>query len=147
MYRLDLLEMALRHFNEPMLSGGTLVRCIGYAESALDCYFITKNRDLKECWSTCVGGNAFLGSLKDQHRVILNDGEEWDDLRRLEFYCCEPEVEFKLEIDHDDMEGFNPHDDGESQRVRRTDRGAGGDGGNIASETQSDGDCGSTETR
>ena len=38
----ELLDMCRAHFNEPMLSFGQVVRCIGYGETGIDCYVITK---------------------------------------------------------------------------------------------------------
>ena len=84
----ELEQMAFDHFNEPMLCGFELVRCIGYGEYASDCYVIARrpNPRAERIWITCVGGYTFLDRLKNQRHVKAHNGEEWDDLRRLDYY-------------------------------------------------------------
>jgi hypothetical protein len=100
------MDMARKHFNEPMISFGKLVRCIGYSETAVDCYIIVKDIDGKETWNTCVGGYTFLDALKGQNYVKAHNGEDWDDLTRLESDLPPKEPEFKLMLDPDDWEGM-----------------------------------------
>jgi hypothetical protein len=104
----NLRDMALEHFNEPMLSFGKLVRCIGYGETAVDCYIIVKDSSGKETWNTCVGGYTFLHGLRGQNHVKAHNGEDWDDLTRLEGELPPKEAEFKLVLNFDDWEGFPP---------------------------------------
>lgn len=94
----DLQKMCEAHFNEPMISGSEIVRCIGYGETAVDCYIITRHIGGKVSWSTCVGGYVFLDRLKGQNRVTSNSGDNWDDLTRLDSLLslngCLREAEF-----------------------------------------------------
>jgi hypothetical protein len=84
-------EMALQHFNEPMLSSFSVVRCIGYAEDEKDCYIIVRYPRIENSvvWLTCVGGYMFLDRLKGQQE-IRNAGEDrnetWDDFWRLDHW-------------------------------------------------------------
>jgi hypothetical protein len=81
----DKLEKMCRdHFNELMISFGELARCIGYGEDESDCYIITRRRDGSIVWNTCVGGYVWLDRLKGQGYVKSSNGEDWDDLTRLE---------------------------------------------------------------
>ena len=50
----ELLAMAAAHFNEPMICGFDVVRCIGYGETGVDCYIICRHRGGKIVWHTCV---------------------------------------------------------------------------------------------
>jgi hypothetical protein len=78
----ELLEEARRHFNEPMLSGFSLCRCIGYAEDEHDCYLIVSQGGERQ-WITFVGGYTYLDALKRQNKCLI-DGKEWDDFARLD---------------------------------------------------------------
>lgn len=96
----DKLErMCRKHFNELMISFGELARCIGYGEDDMDCYIITRRRDGTIVWNTCVGGYVWLGRLKGQGYVKAHNGDDWDDLTRLELEMqrCPREPEFMLE--------------------------------------------------
>lgn len=120
-------QLALRHFNEPMLAHQEVVRCIGYGETAIDCYIIAKRPRGRVVWLTCVGGYTFLGRLKGQGYVLSTSGEEWDDLyrldRSLELNGCPKEESFRLDLKHDDDEStpFPKYDwsDELSERVGR----------------------------
>lgn len=104
----DLLEMCRQHFNEPMLACEQVVRCIGYAETGVDCYIITRRFGGKIVWNTCVGGYIFLDRLKGQEYVRSSSGEDWDDLFRLDSTLAlngaPREPEFLIELRHEDME-------------------------------------------
>lgn len=110
----ELHDMALAHFNEPMLVSHQLARCIGYAETAIDCYIIARlpgsyMQDGKTIWCTCVGGYTFLDRLRGQGYVKSTGGEDWDDLTRLDSslgYNGAPRAEqFLVELKRDDWEG------------------------------------------
>lgn len=107
-----LCEMALAHFNEPMLSMWGVVRCIGYGETAVDCYIIARKPGGQIAWLTCVGGYTFLDRLRGQGHVVSTSGEEWDDLLRLDngltLNDCPPEGEFLVDLRHGDMEDSRP---------------------------------------
>lgn len=80
--------MARAHFNEPVIVGHEVARCIGYGEDAIDCYIIVQYAGSacasgRVVWHTCVGGYTFLDRLKGQDYVKANNGEDWDDLTRL----------------------------------------------------------------
>lgn len=110
----ELYELALSHFNEPMLNGWDVVRCIGYGETGVDCYIIARRPRGQIVWISCVGGYTFLDRLKGQGYVISTSGEEWDDLWRLDSSLslngCLREEEFIIELRHDDMEVSAPLD-------------------------------------
>lgn len=76
----------LQHFNEPILSLGELVRCIGYAEDESDCYLLYRGTypDTKVKWHSMCGGYTFLNRLKGQNYTKLESGEGCDDLTRLD---------------------------------------------------------------
>ena len=105
----ELYEMALRHFNEPMLNLLEVVRLVGYGETGVDCYLIAMKPRGDVIWITCVGGYTFLDRLRGQNYVKSSSGEDWDDLYRLDnslaLNGCPRANEFRLEIRHDDMEG------------------------------------------
>lgn len=108
----ELYEMCLAHFNEPMLASFDLVRCIGYGETAVDCYIIARGQTGKVSWLTCVGGYTFLDRLKGQQYVLSTSGEHWDDFTRLDSQLHlngSPRMtEFRLDLQHDDWEGSKP---------------------------------------
>lgn len=81
-----LKDEALAHFNEPMLVGFDVARCIGYGEDDSDCYIIVKrpNPHNDVIWHTMVGGYTWLDRLKGQGYVKSRNGEDWDDLYRLD---------------------------------------------------------------
>lgn len=81
----------LSHFNEPMLCCGIVVRCIGYGEDDMDCYVVMRQAKPYHIYPhtpifrhTCVGGYTFLDKLKGQGHVKAYNGEDWDDLTRLD---------------------------------------------------------------
>jgi hypothetical protein len=51
-------NLAVAHFNEPIISFEEVVRLIGYAEDERDCYFITQRMHGEIRWNTCVGGTG-----------------------------------------------------------------------------------------
>lgn len=102
-------EMCRAHFNEPMILGFETVRCVGYGETAVDCYIIVQHPRGKISWATCVGGYVFLDKLKGQNHVVSTGRENWDDFTRLDSALamngCPKAKEFKLELRLEDMEG------------------------------------------
>jgi len=98
-----LLEMCKARFNEPLLVGRELVRLVGYAETAIDCYLVVRHCGGKETWHTCVGGYVFLSALKGQGRA-----GEWDDCLRLQHELdrngCPEADEFRIVLEHNNME-------------------------------------------
>ena len=80
----EIRALCEQHFNEPILSGSEVVRLIGYAETAVDCYLICSSMDRGIYWNTAVGGYTFLDRLKGQGYVRSTGGEDWDDLTRLD---------------------------------------------------------------
>ena len=106
----ELFNLAKAHFNEPMISGWEVVRCIGYGETGVDCYIICRRARGEVFWNTCVGGYTFLDRLKGQGYVRSTSGEDWDDLTRLDSSLrlngCELEPEMWVDLRHDDMENY-----------------------------------------
>jgi len=104
----ELYSMALQHFNEPFISHGVLARVVGYAETAIDCYIIAIGKGGVVSWNTCVGGYTFLDRLKGQNAVTATNGEEWDDLTRLDndLKCsgAPRHAQFVLNLQHDNQE-------------------------------------------
>lgn len=100
--RPDLHQEALALFNVPVLSGLEVARLIGYAETDQDCYYILLSRDGKEYWHSCVGGVHSLANLRGQNYVKAWNGEEWDDLYRIDnalsLNGCPKQEEFALVI-------------------------------------------------
>lgn len=81
----NLLAEAVKHFNEPILMGLTIGRCIGYAEDDEDCYLIVRDRFGVAVRHTFVGGFTYLDCLKGKHIIISKEsGEEWDDYYRID---------------------------------------------------------------
>ncbi len=76
-------DMCKAHFNEPVIVGFDLVRLIGYAEDDEDCYLICSSTTREVFWVSAVGGYTFLDRLKGQGYVKSTEGEDWDDLYRL----------------------------------------------------------------
>jgi hypothetical protein len=72
----ELFQEAKKHFNEPILIGFTLCRCIGYAEDDDDCYLIVKSRERGVFWHTFVGGYVYLGILKTQGGIKASHSDE-----------------------------------------------------------------------
>jgi hypothetical protein len=112
--RSDLEQMCREHFNEPMLSMFDVVRCVGYGESADDCYVIVREPHYPEGklrWLTCVGGYTFLDRLRGQGYVKSSDGEDWDDLVRLDSTLAlngaPKEAGFILDLRPDEHETFD----------------------------------------
>lgn len=109
--RPDLEQMCREHFNEPMLCMFEVVRCIGYGETHDDCYIIVREPGYPEGntrWLTCVGGFFFLDRLRGQGYVLSLEGEDWDDLVRLDSVLAlngaAREVEFLLDLRPDEHE-------------------------------------------
>lgn len=75
---------ALLHFNEPVLLYLNVVRLIGYAETAVDCYWIVNEPRKGVWWHTCVGGIIYLTSLKEQGVVHALNTEIWTDYSRID---------------------------------------------------------------
>lgn len=107
----ELEQMCRDHFNEPMISNLGIVRCVGYGEDERDCYIIVRvpgwrNELPHDVWHTCVGGYTFLDRLKGQGYVKAHNGEDWDDLTRLDSeltYSYAPKAaEFILKIEQPD---------------------------------------------
>lgn len=101
----ELYEICRKHFNEPMIAttNDQIVRCVGYAETGIDCYIIVRRKGGELYWNTCVGGYTFLDRLKGQ-----NKAGKYDDLIRLDLMleqCGAPkEPEFILDLRHEEME-------------------------------------------
>lgn len=113
----ELYEMCRAHFNEPMIAMERVVRCIGYGETAVDCYVISQSMGGKVTWHTCVGGYFWLDRLKGQDYVRSTGGEDWDDLYRLDNVLAlngAPKADaFRLELRHDDLEDYRAAQKGE----------------------------------
>lgn len=122
----ELYDLALTHFNEPMICNDEVVRLIGYGETAIDCYYIVKRARGRVFWSTCVGGNTFLDRLKGQGQVVSTTGELWDDLYRLDNSLhhrgCTKEDEFLVDLRHDDDESTHFSEEWEPDVVKRVAR-------------------------
>ena len=81
----NLYQEALLHFNEPILMGFDLCRCVGYAEDADDCYLVARDRRRGLVWHTFVGGYTYLDVLKGQDQCkSKTTGETWDAFTRLD---------------------------------------------------------------
>lgn len=104
----ELLAMCIEHFNEPVLISSEVHRLIGYGETGVDCYLITRKLRGEIIWCTCVGGYIFLDCLKHQGVVTAWNGEEWNDYTRLDSLLAlngsPSEDHFRIELRHDDME-------------------------------------------
>ena len=102
-------KMCRQHFNEPIICHSEVVRLIGYAETARDCYLICSSMREGIFWNTAVGGYTFLDRLKGQGYVKSTEGEDWDDFTRLDGLLelnNAPKVDdFILDIRPDDYEG------------------------------------------
>lgn len=85
---MDALEAEVRsHFNEPMLCGFDLGRCVGYAEDEMDNYIIIafpNGSRRPRIWNTLVGGYTWLSALRNEGIVHAHNGEIWNDLYRLD---------------------------------------------------------------
>lgn len=106
--RPDLYQECLDHFNEPVLAGLSVARLIGYAETAVDCYYILQEPRRKVYWHTAVGGVIFLSRLSGNNACKLSSGERIDDLIRLsswlELAGVPKEAGFRLVLRPDDEE-------------------------------------------
>ena len=81
----QLFDEAQMHFNEPILLGFNLGRCVGYGEDDDDCYLIVKFPDRPSYTRhTFVGGYTYLDCLKTQNLVTATNGEVWSDFTRLD---------------------------------------------------------------
>lgn len=98
----ELHREVAEHFNEPMLAGFDLVRCIGYGEDDSDCYVIYRRPGGEVIWHTMVGGYTFLSRLKGQGYARSTSGEDWDDLFRLDHMLalngCPKEAVMRVEL-------------------------------------------------
>lgn len=103
------------HFNEPVLVSFHLARIIGYAETGADSYLIVAQPENANgrwrshvYWHTMVGGYVYLDRLKGQNYVKSQEGEDWDDLFRLDkllhYNGCPKMEEFQIILKPDDME-------------------------------------------
>jgi hypothetical protein len=107
LHRPEFLAEVRAHFNEPMLSMFSVVRCVGYGEDDCDCYIIAQRPNPKGdlIWLTMVGGYTFLDRLKGQGHVVSTSGEDWDDLFRLDHVLAlngAPKAEeFIVKIEHE----------------------------------------------
>lgn len=103
-----LYNEAIRHFNEPVLLHLNVVRLIGYAETAVDCYWIVNEPRKGISWSSCVGGLIYLSTLKEQGVVHADNGEIWTDYSRIDSWLelnGAPKVQaFVLQVRLDDDE-------------------------------------------
>ena len=105
-------NMCKKHFNEPMIVGEIVVRCIGYCESPSDCFIIYRkigsvnNPGKIEYW-TCVGGYFWLNKLKRQGIVKAKypkyPDETYTDFSRidstLELNGCPKEKYMRVEVE------------------------------------------------
>ena len=80
----EILEEITKHFNEPILIGGDLVRLIGFAEDPDDYYYICQHFGGKLVYNSCVGGLIPLDRLRGQSFHAGHNGEHWDDYYRLD---------------------------------------------------------------
>ena len=101
-------DEAFSHFNEPVLLHLSVGRLIGYAETAVDCYWIVSEPHKEIYWSSCVGGCIYLRALKEQGIVHAHNGEVWTDYSRIDSWLelnGAPKVQaFVLHLRHDDEE-------------------------------------------
>lgn len=81
--RQDIWDWCYEHFNQPILSSWSVVRCLGYAETDMDCYVVVQCPHRGVYWNTGVGGYISLSRLKGQEYVRSTSGEDWDDHYRL----------------------------------------------------------------
>ena len=111
--RPDLYQKCLDHFNEPVLAGLVVTRLIGYAETAVDCYYILHEPQKGVYWHTAVGGVVFLSCLSGSNAFNLTsreqvDEEQVDDLIRLNHWLelagVPKEAGFQLTLRPDDEE-------------------------------------------
>ncbi len=106
--RPDLYQECLDHFNEPVLAGLAVARLIGYAETAVDCYYILHEPQKEVYWHTAVGGVVFLSRLSGGNAFNLTSGERVDDLIRLNHWLelagVPKEAGFQLTLRPDDEE-------------------------------------------
>ena len=91
------------HFNEPVLVGTRLGRCIGYGEDEDDCYLIVRLANSEVIRHTLVGGYIYLNCLKGINPIKSAYSEEiWDDYFRVNSYLENSKVpkeeKFILEI-------------------------------------------------
>ena len=98
----NLYQEAKQHFNEPILIGFDLCRCIGYGEDDEDCYLIVQHPHQGKIWCTFVGGYVYLDCLKQQGCITSTQGEQWSDYTRLdtllELNGAPKQEEFLVEI-------------------------------------------------
>jgi hypothetical protein len=104
----DIHDYCVEHFNEPVIDHLEVVRLVGYGETAVDAYYIYHGTRRGVYWGSAVGGPILLGRLKGQGYVKATNGEEWDDLVRLDSWLAlngAPRAEkFTLDLRHDDYE-------------------------------------------
>jgi hypothetical protein len=106
----DVHGFCQRYFNKVVLDGWQAVRLIGYAETAIDAYYVYSCPRRGVYWSSAVGGPATLEGLHDQMYVYSNGGEHWDNYTRLDGLLAlngaPPVKDFVCDIRPDDTEGF-----------------------------------------
>jgi hypothetical protein len=98
----QLYQLAVDHFNEPVICNGRLCRLVGYAEDEQDSYFIVESEYsniLPKWYQTCVGGYTFLDALRGQNQVVAHNGKVWDDLTRLEQDLPPAHDKFELNLE------------------------------------------------
>jgi hypothetical protein len=82
--RPDIYQECLDHFNEPVIAGLSVARLIGYAETAVDCYYILREPQKGVYWHTAVGGVIFLSCLSGNNAFHHPSEGRVDDLVRLD---------------------------------------------------------------
>lgn len=109
-------EFCLEHFNEPVIDSMRVVRLIGYAETAVDCYYVVHCMERGVYWASAVGPCMHLRTLKEQDGVIardgIHDGDLWNNFTRLDSWLglngAPRAGAFICDIRPDDNEGMNP---------------------------------------
>ena len=106
--RPDIYQECLAHFNEPVIVGLSVARLLGYAETAVDCYYILQEPQREAYWHTAVGGVIFLSPLSGNNAFRLSSGDQVDDLVRLDKWLelagVPREAGFRLVLRPDDEE-------------------------------------------
>ena len=97
-----ILKEFKKHFNEPVLIGLEVMRVIGYSEDDMDCYLMVQDVKGRILHHTAVGGYIFLDELKNQGHVKAHNGEDWDDLSRLDSWltCGKAPKQDEFLIEH-----------------------------------------------
>lgn len=104
----DIEAFCREHFNEPVIVGLQVGRLIGFAETAIDCYYVVHDLRRGIVWQSAVGPCMTLRALKEQDKTIARTGEEWNNFTRLDEWLAlngAPKVEtFQVTLKHDDHE-------------------------------------------